>query len=383
MGLLVALVWGAAALSSPGGESAELTALKSEFRSLGAQGLFQARAPVKDRFSVLQRILRLKEQGALEFLAGVVRNDGHDDLREDLLRLLAEEHPDTTVVTELLKQQLDLDGQDPLGPDNPQRRLARDLLLQWTKEKKDVSFALELMDKGTVEDRFAALKLLGEVEHASTLQYASKLLAADWEPDRAAGVTCGALALSLARMEGREAARLLLLLQRSRRFTDRDTIAVRDATRLWHKPDLVSYIDVGDLGGDDVEKRKEMARFLGDAGIEAARLPLLKLAQQRAEDPALRAAAAEALGGMRIARVDLAVELGRLLRDENEEVRKAAVRGLARLKIRPAAERLVKELGGPLADEVRLALSRSHGRSPLADWGEWFNNHGRALPDGA
>ena len=145
----------------------------------------------------------------------------------------------------------------------------------------------------------------------------------------------------------------------------------------------MSYIDVGDLGGDDVEKRKEMARFLGNAGIEAARLPLLKLAQQRAEDPALRAAAAEALGGMRLARVDLAVELGRLLRDENEEVRKAAVRGLARLKIRPAAERLVKELGGPLADEVRLALSRSHGRSPLADWGEWFNNHGRALPDGA
>ncbi len=376
MGLLVALVWGAAALSSPGGESAELTALKSEFRSLGARGLFQARAPVKDRFSVLQRILRLKEQGALEFLAGVVHDDGHDDLREDLLRLLAEERPDTAVVTELLKQQLD-------GPDNPQRRLARDLLLQWAKEKKDVSFALELMDKGTVADRFAALTLLGEVEHASTLQYAGRLLAADWDPDRAAGVTCGAVALSLARMEGREAARLLLLLQRSRRFMDRDTVAVRDATRLWHKPDLVSYIDVGDLGGDDVEKRKEMARFMGDAGIEAARLPLLKLAQQRAEDPALRAAAAEALGGMRIARVDLAVELGRLLRDENEEVRKAAVRGLARLKIRPAAERLVKELGGPLADEVRLALSRSHGRSPLADWGEWFNSHGRALPDGA
>ncbi|MCZ6572941.1 MAG: HEAT repeat domain-containing protein [Planctomycetota bacterium] len=374
LGLLVALVWGAAALSRPGGESAEFMALKGEFRSLGAQGLFQARAPAKDRFSVLQRILRLKDQGALEFLAGVVRDDGHDDLREDLLRLLAEERPDTAVVTELLKQQL--------GADNPQRRLARDLLLQWTKEKKDVSFALELMDKGTIEDRFAAMKLLGEVSHASTLQYVSKLLAADWEPDREAGVTCGALALSLARMEGREAARLLLLLQRGRRFTDRDTAAVRDATRLWHKPDLVSYIDVGDLGGDDVEKRKEMARFLGDAGIEAARLPLLKLAQQRAEHPALRAAAAEALGGMRIARVDLAHELGRLLRDENEEVRKAAVRGLARLKIRPAAERLIKELGGSLADEVRLALSRSHGRSPLADWGEWFNNHGQALPDG-
>ena len=184
-------------------------------------------------------------------------------------------------------------------------------------------------------------------------------------------------------MEGREAARLLLLLNRDVRFTAKDAAAVRDATRLWHKPDLVSYIDVGDLSGDDLEKRKEMARFLGEAGIEAARLPLLKLAQRRQEDPALRAVAAEALGGLRIARSDLAEQLGRLLRDENEEVRRAAVRGLARLKIRPAAERLVRELDGSLADEVRWALSRSHGRAPLADWNEWFSNHGRALPDGA
>ena len=66
-----------------------------------------------------------------------------------------------------------------------------------------------------------------------------------------------------------EAARLLLLLNRDVRFTAKDAAAVRDATRLWHKPDLVSYIDVGDLSGDDPEKRKEMARFLGEAGIEA------------------------------------------------------------------------------------------------------------------
>ena len=150
--------------------------------------------------------------------------------------------------------------------------------------------------------------------------------------------------------------------------------------RLWATGDLRDYVKISDLAHPDAVKRAESARFMGDASIEAARAPLLVLARNSGELVDVRAAAAEALGGLTIARGALTRDLARLLKDPKERVRQAAVAGLARLRVKDAVVVLVKLVGTPLEMHARAALAAAYAQEADQDWKEWLRTCG--LPHG-
>jgi HEAT repeat protein len=238
-----------------------------------------------------------------------------------------------------------------------------------------------LFSSGTIEDRFVALGALGDLGSARTLECATTLMRDQaWRPSADGVVSCGTIAASLRDAEGQPAACALLLLMRDPRFRPADAAALREATRLWRQTDLRTYIDLADLSAPDPARREEMATFLGAVGLEGARAPLLRLLGNPNEPLNVRRAAAAALGGLRIARGDLAARLRALLAVPDEPLREGAISGLGRLKVRQAAAALVSMVGGPYEAEGRAALSRLTGLPKGTDWSRWLESCD--LPEG-
>jgi HEAT repeat protein len=224
---------------------------------------------------------------------------------------------------------------------------------------------------------------MGEIGSTGTLD-AARRLARDpsWAPKANTAINCGTIAASLKDLEGAAAARLLLLLRKDARFTAADSEVLSEATRLWSRRDPREYVDIHELAQPDPDQRAETAAFLGAAGIEEARAPLARIARNPAEPPAMRATAAEALGGLMLARGDLAEMLGELAQVENSEIARGAVRGLGRLHVRQSAEQLVGLLDGPLAADARAALAKLTGLAPDTDWAVWLKSPRCQLPWG-
>jgi HEAT repeat protein len=234
-----------------------------------------------------------------------------------------------------------------------------------------------------MEDRFLAVQAMGLVASGATIEHAWKLLEdRSWKPAPRGIVNAGTLARALQSYEGEEAACFLLLLRQDNRFRPEDAEAVRHATRLWKHADLKRYISLRALGDPDSVRRANVARFMGRAGFEAARAPLVALATNRRERVEVRVAATEALGGMRLSRGAMARKLRSLVEDPDTKVRAAAVRALARLRVKQAAAVLVELLDGPLAEQARAELA-AHNRLPAeTDWSQWLSSSACPLPDG-
>jgi len=347
-----------------------LQELKAQFRKL------EGRHPgigenVERRRDILKQVAAMSDPAAMQFLVDVARNGRCSEFHAEVLQVLAEKGLDLAQVAVLF--------QDLLVEGGPHRHLARTYLLARAVARQDDSFLAGLFVKGGIEDRFLALDAMGRLGSLATLSAAERLLAdPDWRPREGTAVCCATIAAALRRAEGTPAAQVLLLLQRDPRFRPSDAYAVREATRLWSRRDLHSYVELKSLCDPDVAKRVEAARFMGNAGIEAARAPLLLIARDRTEHPAVRAAAAEALGGLRIARGDLASRLEWLLQDPDTEVRHGVLRGLARLGVRQAGEVLVDLLDGPLASDARAALTRAPAPPHDENWPAWL----ATLPEG-
>jgi HEAT repeat protein len=151
---------------------------------------------------------------------------------------------------------------------------------------------------------------------------------------------------------------------------------------LWNHADLKRYVSLRALGDPDSVRRMNVARFMGRAGFEAARAPLLSLATNRRERVEVRVAATEALGGMRLSRGAMTRSLRVLVRDPEASVRAAAVRALARLRVKQAAAALVELLDGPLGEQARAELAAHNGLPADTDWPEWLYRDACPLPDG-
>lgn len=329
------------------------------------------------RLELIGKIAEYETIAAAQFLVKLAENPDYVDMQEDLLRRIGERRPfqDFTFVRELFLQHM--------GPDDLCRGLAREWLLDVSKRRRDDSYPRRLFAEGATEDRFLALTVLGEIASPFAVELGAELLRdASWKSVPGGVVSCATIARSVARNEGPAAAQLLLLLRGDPRFAAADEQVLVEATRLWKKPDLENHIRLGALASPDPAERARMARFLGDAGIEAAREPLFLLLGRADEAPAVRSAVAEALGALRIARGDLASRLVPFLEDEDSSVRQGAVRGLARLEVRQAAEALVALLGGPLEAEVRASLARATGLPPGSDWRGWFEAGASDWPEG-
>lgn len=344
--------------------------LKSEFRKL------EGRQPgigenIERRRAILKEIAALNDPAALQFLVDVARNGRYVDFHAEALQVLAEKGLELGPVA-VLFQELMVEG-------GPHRLLARGYLLARAVARQDDSFLASLFVKGDIEDRFLALQAMGKIGSLATLAAAQRLLGdAEWKPKEGSVICCATIASSLRRAEGAPAAQALLLMQRDPRFLPSDAFAVREATRLWSRRDLHAYVELKSLADPDTGKRVEAARFMGNAGIEAARAPLLIMARDKTEHPSVRAAAAEALGGLRIARGDLASRLEWLLDDPDAEVHRGVLRGLARLGVRQSAEILVDLLQGPQAADARAALARAPAPPPDENWPAWL----ATLPEG-
>jgi hypothetical protein len=268
-----------------------------------------------------------------------------------------------------------------LLPDDPSRRTAREYLITRAKLRRDERWLMLLFSVGTKEDCFIALKALGEISSAHVLEYAETLMRDEgWTPDESGIMSCGTIAASLRHAEGQPAARTLLLLMGDSRFGPADAAELREATRLWRQADLRTYIDLNELTHTEAARREDLATFLGTVGLESARAPLLRLLGNVNEPPNVRGAAAAALGGLRIARGDLAAQLRPLLASPEEPLRAGAIRGLGRLKVKQAAAALVSMMGGPHESEGRAALSRLTGLPATTDWVRWLEKCD--LPEG-
>jgi HEAT repeat protein len=326
----------------------------------------------KARLDVLAEILELGDLAAVQFLIEVAEDQAHEDLRGDLLALLASKGPESEVIAGLFRRHF--------VAGDAFRGLARDYLLARAVRLRDELWLRTMFRTATVEDRFFALRALGGLASRYAIEAADALLHdPNWKPDGGELISCATLARSLRDQEGEEAARLLLLLRQDPRFTERDGEALLDATRTWERSDLLSYVDVSSLASSDMNRRLSSVLFMGRARIEMARQPLLRMALDEREEVAVRAAAAASLGSLRIARGDLTRQLGDLLEDSQREVRLGALIGLGRLKVRQAAELLVSRLGGPLDRTVREALSECTGMSPATDFLHFDHS---SLPEG-
>jgi len=351
-----------------------LDELRLEFRETNTRyRVFSHRREAQVR--ILQRALRLRTDAALRWVITQVRSADSIDLQRDALQLLAEEAPHRAEVIRAYREFM--------APQHALRPLARTFLLVWAVRKGERPWLLRLFESGDTEDRFLAIQSLARIAAPDTLACAWQLLDdPKWVVRPSTVVHCGTLASAVRRNEGEEAARLLLLLQRDPRFRTVDAVAIRQATRTWHYIDLTRYIDMKGLAHPDGVRREMMARFMGRAGFEAARAPLLALATERRERSKVREAATEALGGLMLARGHLASKLARLLNDREEDVQRAAIRALAQLRVKDAVAALLPLLDTPLGDEARKALAK-HMKLPAAtDWAAWLKSKDCALPQG-
>ncbi len=322
---------------------------------------------VSDMKRIFAEIAKVNHPHAVRTLVAFAEAAEYAPAREDLLRILAElPNADETVVGQLMRAHI--------APDDPARRIAREYLLEQALRRRRDEWPLDLFNAaGAIEDKFLALQVMGRIESDRTLECALRLAKdRSWSPDPTGLISCGTIAASVDRFEGPAAARLLLLLARDPRFTAADASKIRDATRTWADTDLRTYVDLADLTDRDPLKRAETATFLGAVPFECARAPLVRVAMNRSETPEVRAAAATALGGLRVAREDLVEQLKPLLSDPEPRVRAGAIAGVGRLNVIQALEAIVSMLDGPYGGEARAALSRLTGLPPETDWKAWL-----------
>jgi len=344
-------------------EEERLRELKTRFRKTFPRTPGQT-GPKAELIDILREVADVDDPGALQFLIGLARDGRYVMLHADLLDLLVQRFSDSILVVSVM--------QERLREGDPLRSRAREFLIERAVERQDDPWLKSFFRDGTTEDRFLVLGALGRISSTETPRAAERLVRdPEWKPTEDGLVSCGTIAAALAGYEGPEAARLLLLLQRDPRFRERDAAAVREATRLWSRLDLKSYIAISELADPDPRKRAQSARLMGEAGIERARAPLLALATNEREPAMVRAEAAAALGGLRIARGDLAGHLAALARDADPLVRKGALEGLGRLRVRQSAVFLATLLDGPLAGEAREALAALSGEPPETEWTKW------------
>jgi len=374
--ILLALLVGALGLahaqSNPVAE--RVTELIRRFRELETRPL----APRKeDQVAILRELAHIDFHIATRFVIRVAEDPNYLGLREELLKILADVERDDTNINTLMR--------DHMTPDDPYRAIARDYLLKRAIRGNKEDWLVSLYSMGaTTEDRFLALEALGRIGATSTLDIAWKLAEdGDWQPRADSIVKCGTIVQAVHDHEGPRAARLLLLIAKDKRFTAADRTVLREATHLWKQSDLRRYIDFRELVAGDALQRIDTALFLGRAGIEEARAPLLHLARNEIEPADLRAAAADSLGRLSIARGALSLQLRALLHDREPLVQLGAIEGLSRLGVRQAAVAL-SELanGGPLDNPARQALSRMTGLPPETDWIDWVNSPRCDLPEG-
>jgi len=378
MGLwvFVALIFGAGiGETGPGSpERAPLDKLRLEYR--GAVQRYRVLSTRREsQVRVLKKALRMRTDEATVWVLAMTRAADSIDLQRDALRLLAEEVPHRNDVIRFFREFM--------GPSHALRPLAREFLLSWALRKGERPWLLRLFEQGDTEDRFLAIEALGRIGAPEVLACAWTLLKDErWTVRPSTPIHCGTLAAAMRRHEGEEAARLLLLLQRDPRFRASDSAAMRQATRTWHFIDLARYIDIRELSHPDGVRREMMARFMGRAGFEGARAPLLALARNRRERVKVRQAATEALGYLKMARGDLAWELSRLLQDADADVRRAAIDSLAQLGVTDAVAALLPLLGTPHAADVRRALAKRNKLPTTTDWAAWLASKDCPLPQG-
>jgi hypothetical protein len=355
---------------------------KVEMRVAGLRERFQELARKRafgtvseEQVEILRDAGRIKDLFADRFLADLARDPGLEAAHEEILKLLVAKESDAGFVKDLFLEHM--------APNDPFRPIARKGLLARAVRTRDDSWLRALFGSRVVEDRFLALEGMGRIGLGATLHHAQQLLDdPSWQPAPGTTVTCGTIGRSLTTLEGADAARILLLLRHDPRFTAADAADVREATRLWKRKSLLAYIDVAVLAHPDLLVRLQNARFMGQARVEAARAPLLAIARDRSENQDVRAAAAEALGGLTLARADLARNLQSLLAEPNAAVQRAAVRGLGALRVRQAAEALADLMGGPLERDARAALAAATGQPPATDWRAWLASPDCPVPVG-
>jgi len=373
--ILLALLVGALGLAHAQSSAVaeRVTELIRNFRELETRPL----APRKDdQLAILRELAGIDFHIAVRFVTRIAQDPNYLGLREDVLKILAAVERDDTDIETLMR--------DHMTPGDPYRVIARDYLLTRAVRRNNENWLVSLYSmSSTTEDRFLALEALGRIGATSTLDIAWTLAEdTEWEPRAESVVGCGTIVQAVRDHEGPRAARLLLLLEKDRRFTAADRATLREATHLWKQSDLRRYIDFSDLVAGDVLQRIDTALFLGRAGIEEARSPLLCLARNQYEPADLRAAAADSLGRLSIARGALALQLQALLHDREPLVQLGAVEGLSRLGVRQAAEALSAVTSGPLGTAARNALSRMTGLPPETDWVDWVRSPGCDLPEG-
>jgi HEAT repeat protein len=368
--LLLLLV--AAAFPQDRRDADRLARYKREWRKLDQKSGFGTQR--KQYVRLAEDIAKLGTPQALQFLVPKTREPRYATFHGDLLRLLAKYGPENEDVEFLMREHM--------SPDSPYRSLARAFLYELALRNRDDVWLLDLFSMGGVEDRFMALEGLGKLRSAAALECAESLARdPEWKPSDPR-INCGTIAGAVKDAEGPRAARLLLLLQRDPRFRPRDQLALRAATRLWRQSDLRAYVELTDLASPDEVTRVDAATFMGRAGIESARSPLLHLAFNRREAADVRVAAARSLGGLRIAQGALVLRLRKLLADSDPDVRVAAIEGLGGLRIDQAARALVELLDGPYEEHAVRALIRLSGLSVDTDWRAWIKNPLFRLPKG-
>ncbi len=339
--------------------------LKKELRDLASKSPGGNARP-NDQKRILAELAKINHPQAARALVGYAEDPDYAPLREELLRMVSTAPGgDEVQVSRLMREHMALD--------DPARRIARDYLLGLAKRRHRDDWLDGIFDGGMIEDRFLAVQAMGDIGSPNALDRATTLQKdKSWKAEPGGLVSCGTIALSVRNAEGQEAAGLLLLLAKDPRFGPLDAAKVREATRLWRQTDLRTYVNLADLSASDADKRRDMATFLGAVGLEASRAPLVRVAFNARELPEFRAAAATALGGLRIAKEDLAERLKALLSDPEPLVRRGAADGLGRLMVKPAAEAFVSMLDGPFPAEIRAALSRLTGLPPETDWRKWL-----------
>jgi len=329
-----------------------------------------------ERIALFQRMADLGTEMAAERLARIARDNRHRDVQAELLKLIVRRFPNSLAVTNLLRM-------DHLGVDAPHREMARKYLLNWHVRRRDERALLQFCKSGTLEDKFLGVQALGKLGSLKALELAIGLLEdSTWNAVADTQFRCGTLALTARRFEGGRAARFLVLLRRDPRFTQADEADLVAATRLWREPRLLRHVRMEDLANPDAAERVEMAEFLGRAGVEAARAPLVHLARSQSEPDAVRAAALVALGSLRIARGAMVGVIAPFLKSESVALRHAAIRALAHLRVRESVKALVHLLDGEDGPLVRKELSTVESRAPEFDWADWLEDSEFPLPAG-
>ncbi|MHC4938136.1 MAG: HEAT repeat domain-containing protein [Planctomycetota bacterium] len=329
----------------------------------------------EERERLLKEAAAIDYDKALKWVVSVTRDCGDSLLQRAMLRHLARKEPEAALVIGLFREIATTNS------DN--RALARDFLLEWAVKENQQPWLVRLFQTGSMEEKFLAVQAMGRTASSATIENGWKLLEdRSWKPAPRGIVNAGTLARAMQSLEGEAAACFLLLLERDNRFRDEDTEAVRHATRLWKHADLKRYISLRALADPDSQRRQEVARFMGRAGFEAARAPLLALAKDRKERMEVRVAATEALGGMRLSRGAMTRELKKLLQDPEPKVREAAVRALGRLNVRQSAAVLLELFDTPLGKGARAELAAHNGLPEQTDWAEWLHGTVCPLPEG-